>query len=125
MPKSPSADDVPGSVFRDNLKRLIGDLSVNEWSKKNGLEQTTIQRLINGAEPKLSMIEKIAEKVELQPWQLLVPLLQPANPPIVIGAHGPEEVELWRRIEALRTGTATGASAEPAEATKRRAGASK
>lgn len=124
MPNSPASEGDTGDVFRANLKRLIdagAGGSVNMWSKKHRLEQTTIQRIINGAEPKLSMIEKIAEAVGLQSWQLLVPMLQPNNPPIVIGAHGPEEVELWKRIEALRIGAATPASAPVEEVREKRA----
>jgi hypothetical protein len=119
MPKTQPADETSGSVFRENLRRLIGDVSVNQWSKRHALEQTTIQRLLTGAEPKLSMIEKIAEAVGLEPWQLLVPLLQPNNPPIAIGAHGPEEVDLWKRIEALRLSAVKPAEAQLEEPTRR------
>ena len=37
----------------------------------------------------------------LETWQLLVPNLQPNNPPIVLGAGGETERYLWAKIEAL------------------------
>jgi len=63
----------PATVFHANLRRLIGEESVNAWAKKHTLEQTTIQRLYDGSDPKLSMIERIAGNVGAAPWQLLAP----------------------------------------------------
>jgi len=59
-------------VFRENLLALIGPLSVNAWAKAHGMDQTTIQRLINGQDPRLSTVLRIAAAVGVQPWQLLL-----------------------------------------------------
>jgi hypothetical protein len=61
------------SVFVQNLRYLIGESSVNAWAKSNGLEQTTIQRLLDGSVPKLPMLELIAQKAKIHTWQLLAP----------------------------------------------------
>lgn len=100
MPKAKEKPE-PTTVFQANLRAIIGEESVNAWAKRHTLEQTTIQRLYDGSDPKLSMIEKIAERLRLQPWQLLAPNLQLNNPPIIQGAGGVTEVMLWRRIEEL------------------------
>jgi len=76
--------EAPKTAFQDNLRRMIGEQSVNSWSKARGLEQTTIQRLYDGSDPKLSMIERIAKAVHAEPWQLLAPGFQVNNPPIML-----------------------------------------
>lgn len=63
------------SVFVTNLLDLIDGEPVNAWAKRHKLEQSTIQRYLNGAEPKLPMIELIAQRVGLAPWQLLAPAM--------------------------------------------------
>lgn len=66
--------DSQASVFRENIKVLIGDGSVNAWAKAHGLEQTTVNRIVNGeTDPKLSMIERVAKALRVEVWQLLVP----------------------------------------------------
>lgn len=62
------------SVFQANLVALIGSGSVNAWAKQHGLEQTTVQRIVSGVtDPKLSMIERVAKALKVEPWQLMVP----------------------------------------------------
>ena len=69
------------TAFHKNLRALIGDGSVNAWAKLYKLEQTTINRIVNGADPKLSMVERIAEAVGISAWQLMVPDLDIKNLP--------------------------------------------
>lgn len=84
-----------------NLKTLTDTApSVNSWAKARGLEQTTIQRLVNGADPRLSMILRIAKACGLEPWALPVDGLDPKNPPIVRGASESER-QLWAKIDGL------------------------
>lgn len=94
----------PTTVFQANLQRLIRpngkDISVNQWAKAHKLDQSTINRLVNGQEPKLSMILAIAEKADLEPWALLVPGLDPRNPP-VLKESSESEKRLWNKIENL------------------------
>lgn len=73
MGQADNTQEEAPSVFVQNLTYLIGDSSVNAWAKAHGLGQTTIQRLLDGSDPKLPMLEAIAEKTGIQPWQLLAP----------------------------------------------------
>lgn len=103
----------PTTVFQANLQRLIRpngtDVSVNAWAKRHELDQTTINRLVNGQDPKLSMIEKIASVCGLASWQLLVPDMVPSNPPMLRGATPTEQsfykkmAELAEKLEELRS----------------------
>lgn len=66
-------EDQTRTPFHDNLIRLIGGGSVNAWAKKHKLDQSSIQRLIDGQDPRMSTIQKIADALEVEAWQLLVP----------------------------------------------------
>lgn len=89
------------SAFHANLKALTDQApSVNAWAKARGLEQPTIQRLVNGADPRLSMILRIADACGLEPWALLIDGLDPKNPPVVRGASESER-QLWSKIDGL------------------------
>ena len=91
-------------LFAINLRRLIADsqMSVNAWAKDHGLVQTTLARLCRGEmNPTLSILQEIAAAANLEVWQLLVPDLDPRNPPVLRTPNGPE-AEFYRRIaEAL------------------------
>ena len=59
-----------------NLTTLRGEESVLAWTRRVGLTQTTIQRLINGTQDATTdNLQRIAEAVGLQPWQLIAPNL--------------------------------------------------
>lgn len=91
----------PPTVFHENLIAIIGDGSVNSFAVSHKLEQTTIQRIVDGQDPKLSTVLKIANAIGVAPWELLTKNLQINNRPIVQGAAGPVEEALWKRIESL------------------------
>lgn len=62
----------PETQFQKNLLHLIGLESVNSWAKKHGLDQSTVQRWINGeTDPKLSSVVALAQTLGLQPGQLV------------------------------------------------------
>jgi len=68
--------DPDASPVRVNLDALVeqSGLSVNAWTAKHGLVQTTVARIINGKlDPTTAQLEKIAERIGLQAWQLLAP----------------------------------------------------
>lgn len=90
------ANDTP---FHQNLRALIGDRSVNAWAKDHKLEQTTINRIVNGADPKLSMVERVATAVGVAPWQLLVPGLNVKQLPVL--QQPDAEGLLLERIDGL------------------------
>lgn len=76
VPRNP---DPPPSAFLENLAALIGDGSVNAWAKKYELDQTTIQRIVNGQDPKLSTVMRIADVAGVKPWELLAPGFRPTS----------------------------------------------
>lgn len=92
------------TVFQANLLRLIGAESVNAWALRHDLEQTTIQRLVHGQDPRLSMVQKIADAVGVPAWQLLVKTV-PKDGTLSStnegGIAGQTDVELWRRVDEL------------------------
>lgn len=93
------------SIFRANLRRLIGvdekPRQVNGWAESHHLEQTAIQRLVNGQDPRLSTIERIAAALGVPTWMLLVPDFDPDMQPSL--RYGPPEAldQLAATVAAL------------------------
>lgn len=92
-------------VLSDNLKRLMDahDMKqkpVAEAAKRQGfaIDQTYVGRILNmEVAATIEKVESIAAAFGLQPWQLLVPHLDPNNPPVV---HiDPAEQRLYERIK--------------------------
>jgi hypothetical protein len=80
MEREAPPDDL--SVFAQNLWRLIkrSGKSINGWTEwVNGrqpgepLTQSTIDRILKGADASVTMITKIAAAVGIDPWELLHP----------------------------------------------------
>lgn len=73
-------------VLSQNLDRLMqGSKEYNAQAavaRKAKVDQKTISRIIHKTnEPSLDKLERIAAVFGLQPWQMLVPGLQPEVPP--------------------------------------------
>lgn len=89
-----------GGVVADNLARLIGDQSVNSWAKAHHLDQPTVRRILIGEmSPTEQTISKIAAAIGLAAWQLLVPEMDPKDPPVLREANGAERA-LYERIRS-------------------------
>lgn len=91
----------PGTVAV-NLRRIIdvAGESPNAWSRRHGLTQGSVSRILRGAQsPTEDMIAALAAAAGLHAWQLLVPGLDPRNPP-VLREIGNGERELYERLEA-------------------------
>jgi len=102
------SQDSPLPLVARNLSKLIGDESVNAWSKRHGLTQTTINRIKTGKmDPTVSQLEKIAEAVNekgghhLSAWSLLVEGFDPKHPPVILRAGSPE-LRLYEIFEAAK-----------------------
>lgn len=85
-----------------NVSALMGgneSLDSNpKVSKATKLSTSTLSRLRNGqVNANLETLEAIAEAFDVEPWQLLVPGFQPANPP-VLGMAGQKEQDLYNRF---------------------------
>lgn len=89
------------SVLADNLAALMGaheDLSTQgAVGKRSGMDQRTVGRIKNREHsPTLRQIDGLAAAFGLLPWQLLVPGLDPLNPPAVtLTTH---ERDLYQRL---------------------------
>lgn len=73
----------------DNVNRLMAaskDLkTVKQLHARSGVSTGTIDRLRRAeAATGIDNIGAIAAAFDLQPWQLLVPDLQPTNPPVLV-----------------------------------------
>ena len=104
MAKSPAISDL-SLLVAANVRALIAyhQQSINAFCRSRGLVQTTVNRLVSGKmNPTATVIADIANAVGLQPWQLLVPDLDPRNPP-VLRTISPAEADLYRKLaEALQ-----------------------
>lgn len=93
-----------GQVLSANLGRLMDDatppITQVAVSKVSGLPQRTISRIKRGeVTPRLNSIDALAKAFGLLPWQLLVPDLEPSNPPFLRSAN-PDEKALYERLLA-------------------------
>lgn len=92
----------PEKVLAENLIRLMGNsIDLNSEAKvaKAGkLGQRTVNRAKNGKQVKLESLKGLAAAFDLSPWQLLVPDLDPNNPPIL--AMTDDEKALYKRLQS-------------------------
>lgn len=102
------------TAIADNLTRLIelqkargGPLSsfskIEEATEAVGhkVGRSTVQRIAKGETPaELDNLEAIARAFDLEPWQLLVPGMDPSNPPVL---QTPSHMErnLYARLKQL------------------------
>lgn len=88
VPMARDSRPVLNTVQRNVKKLTDGAKSVNAWATAHSLTQTTINRIVTGKmDPTSKLIEEIAKAVgNLEPWHLLLPGLDPKNPPLTPGA---------------------------------------
>ena len=88
------------TVIEQNLARLQKAhraRSINAFAKMLQVEQSTLDRIMKGKmSPTLERIEHIARKLGLEAWQLLMPGLDPDNPPVFVMTDA--ERDLYKRL---------------------------
>ena len=87
-------------TLADNVKRLMAHhrLAQAGVAKRAGMDQKTISRIIRREHsPSIDKLSGLAEAFGLQAWQLLVPYLDPSNPPVV--QMTPIEKDLYDRLK--------------------------
>lgn len=97
---APVAEPELNTVQR-NIRALIDreELTVNGWALKHELVQSTINRIVTGKlDPSSSVIERIAGRVGMAGWQLMVPGMNAANPPALRGMTTAES-DLYARLQ--------------------------
>lgn len=73
-------------ILSENLKRLMDSHkhTQGDLHRLTKVSQSTIGRIINKqVDATIGTMEVIASKYGLQSWQLLVPELNPSNPPVL------------------------------------------
>ena len=76
-------------ILTANLKRLMDEANPRKTQAQvataGGMQQRTVGRIKNGdMVPTLIQLQALAKAFRLQPWQLLVPDLDPKSPPVLI-----------------------------------------
>lgn len=105
MAKTKSKESV-GEVLSKNLRALMAHNELLSSNNKVGravkIPPRTIGRIVNGeVSPQIDTLEKIATVFGVPSWCLLVPDLNPANPPI--RAMTEDERRLYANLRAAVT----------------------
>lgn len=100
----------PNETVAANLRALMlhagmqnkGEPNQSDLARASGANQRTVGRILAREQsPTVEMLETIARAFGLHAWQLLIPGLDPANPPVVVMSEA--ERQFYRRLEELRT----------------------
>ena len=100
----------PNETVAANLRALMlhagmekkGEPNQSDLARASGANQRTVGRILSRDQsPTVEMLETIARAFGLHAWQLLIPGLDPANPPVVVMSEA--ERQFYRRLEELRT----------------------
>lgn len=101
----------PKQIVAANLGRLmkwaelrgeLGLASQNGLAKVAKVGQRTIGRILSlEQEPGVDTLHAIAQAYDLQGWQLLIPDIEPANPPVLKGASDAER-ELFKAFQDVQ-----------------------
>jgi hypothetical protein len=91
-------------TFRENLRALLKQRGLNPTSASGAwkIPQRTIASYIGKERESVGIetVERFAEGIGLEPWQLLVRGFDPWKPPVLLPTEG-EEAELIRLYRAL------------------------
>lgn len=93
-------------VLAENIRSMIGreGLSVRGFALKHKLQQKMVDRIAKQEHAvSLDTLDDLAKAVGLFSWQLLIPGLDPSNPPHV--AITESEVLLYKRLSELMKAT--------------------
>ena len=100
--RQPKAPSPLTELFRANLEKLMkADRTLNSQPKvaaASKVAQTSVGRILRGEQsPTLDMVQALATAFDLEPWQMLVPDLEPGNPPITKQIDDRQR-ELWQQF---------------------------
>lgn len=93
------------SVLAANINRLMGSTVALEsnpkLAKRADIGIGSVARIRNAqTDITIDTLTKLAEAFDLQPWQLLVPGLDPKNLPVLRNLS-PQEAELYERLRSV------------------------
>jgi transcriptional regulator with XRE-family HTH domain len=93
-------------VIGSNVKALIRarDADFDAACKRLGMKETQLKRVVAGKHAiTMSTLQRIAHGYDVEPYQLLVPGLDPKNPQ-VLRALSAAELKLYAALEEARSG---------------------
>ena len=93
-------------VIWENLTALMeshwGAVNLNQLAREAGIGPASVTRIKNQETSiGIDLLEKLASIFDLQPWQLLVPGLNPGNLP-VLSVGGDTEQIFYKTLESIR-----------------------
>lgn len=93
-------------VIWENLTALMeshwGAVNLNQLAREAGIGPASVTRIKNQETSiGIDVLEKLASIFDLQPWQLLVPGLNPGNLP-VLSVGGKTEQIFYKTLESIR-----------------------
>lgn len=93
-------------VVAENVKRLKNESkslgTVKQIAKRARIGEGSVHRILHGQVAcAIDTLDAVAVAYGLQAWQLLIPDIDPQNPP-TLRTIGPREDEFMRRLAALR-----------------------
>jgi hypothetical protein len=74
-------------VLAENVRKILAAeaSNPNAWSGQGGEAfKKKVQRACNGGNATIETLDAIATRAGLHAWQLLIPGLDPANPPVFV-----------------------------------------
>jgi DNA-binding Xre family transcriptional regulator len=89
-------------VVAANARALMahhGHRNPTEAARYAGISQQQMDRILKGQRVRVDTLENLARGYGLEPYQMLIPGLNPANPQ-VLRALSQEEVALYKALEA-------------------------
>jgi hypothetical protein len=93
------------ALMEANARRGLGtQMAVAEATRHKGaaIDQTTVSRILRAeVKVQLDTLEAIARAFEVEPYQLLIPGLNPKNPQI-LRSLSPTEERLYKALEEAR-----------------------
>jgi transcriptional regulator with XRE-family HTH domain len=103
--------DTARKIVATNLSALMvsagmvlknGDPNQSALARVSGADQRTVGRILAQEQSAtVDMLEVLAKPFSLDPWQLLIPGLDPHNPPVFVISEA--ERAFYRKLEELRT----------------------
>lgn len=100
MPRKPRPKGVPPleKIVSQNLVELMRHnkhRNPTAAAKATGISQQQIDRILKGQKVRVDTLENVARAYGLEPYQMLIPGLDPSNPQ-VLRAVGPAEEALYK-----------------------------
>lgn len=85
-------------ALRKQLKETQPQIAERAKARGYVLDQGTVSRVENKRlVPSIDVLEALAHGLDVEAWQLLVPAIDPKNPPVLRDATASER-ELWKRL---------------------------